>query len=776
MPKVNVKRAAASKTAMNLDSTHVTTFEFGQTRPILYRHMNPSEKIDVDLAMMVRSSALTYPSYGGIRFIHRGFFVPYRLISPKFEDFFRGRTINHNGVASDVAIPTFTNFDVVRLLTAANILPSGISLPVDDLDPRVVYSQPDISKPLGFSVPSSSALLNSYPNLIDGSLLDPSEAVTVQNGFLFAHVQQWNKIGINWVPPVVPLDSNSNPLDYDFYYDLCINPDQDSDNQNQTYVRVFCRMKPYGRFVIKVFNSLGYKITFPTLSAQRFIIYDPTNFDSTKVDKLNFETDYEEEYNAFALLAYLRIIYDNYLPSQFAQNSIFNAFFMYLTMPDVFTNVNNMKLGSTSNIPAFMNNARSPLAFILSDMLYYGFQVFAGSDYFTDAWYNENSVISGQFVDYSNSNPGSVSLSSTISRNNYVPGRGSTSNPIVGDTGVFFTTRNSADPNNASTNNLLLTASASGHKWLNSLYNLFLRSNLAGSRIGETLLSVFGIKAPSAKLDKSVYLGKKMNDFVIGDVTSFATTENAQGEQLGVLGEYAGKGYSFVEHDHGNKFSYEADEWGVFLILSSTIADGGYVQGIDRMNLITDRFDFYQPELEKTGMQPTLVEEFMAPPSQQYSWSSENYPKANNNYRSGNCFGFLPRYSFMKKPCNLLTGDFEWPSLGGGIFGELNAYHTFRLFSNPNFSIQNASTDWNYQKVSSLVQPFTNPVAQGEVLFDNGTQYNRIFSVQDNQQDHFFAVISFKTKLITPMIGMANSIDLDGFNEIEMQMNGTAMD
>lgn len=774
MPKVNVKRAAASKTAMNLDSSHVTTFEFGQTRPIMYRHMNPSEKIDVDLAMMVRSSPLNFPSYGGIRFIHRGFFVPYRLISPKFEDFFRGRTINVSGVQSDVYIPTFTNFGILRIFTSVNKLPSGI-VNIKNTPDRKLYSEPDVSgKPLGFALSSYDSSFNTYFN-IPQSVNLANSFYQVQNGFIKCNCRAWQTVGPSYIPPV-PVDVNNNDIPYDFFYDICVNPDADNDSQNQIYVRCFAQFKPYGRFILKVLNSLGYNITFPFKDQSFFDFYqdasgktDPTSVPSKYVDTILFESVYEEKYNAFALLAYLRILFDNYLPSQYATNSIFNALFVWLNDPGVYTSGQNMELDS--NQQTFLSASTSPMVSIMSTLLYYGFQVFAGSDYFTDAWYNQNSVISGQFSDVSSS-PGVNNLG--ISSFKDVPNRSLTSFVDVSDDSVNFSfNRGTVSPNS---NNVVWSASASGHKWLNSLYNLFLRSNLAGSRIGETLLSVFGIKAPSAKLDKSVYLGKKMNDFVIGDVTAFATTEDSQGKELGVLGEYAGKGFSLSEHDKGNNFSYEADEWGVFLILSSTIADGGYVQGIDRMNLITDRFDFYQPELEKTGMQPTLVEEFLAPPSNLHPGCYETSPRPQNNYASGNCFGFLPRYSFMKKPLSLLTGDFNIKSLGGTRFGELQAYHTFRLFQNPNFVYGPNSLAPDENEVSSLVQPLSDPVAQGQVLFDNGGQYNRIFSVQDNQQDHFFAVISFKTKLITPMIGMANSIDLDGFNEIEMQMNGTAMD
>ena len=195
MAKISVKQAAAGKSVMNLSGSHVTTFDFGQVRPSFYRHMNPSEKIKVDLSMMVRCAPLNWPAYGGARFIHRGFFVPYRLISPEFEHFYRGRSVNVDGVQSNVAIPKFTNIDLLRVITADSLLEGSTS--EDDFHR---FGNIDLTQALGVAI------------------ADPGEA-THYGEVDFARTQPWTYVQNLFVKafvgqPLTNTDSLQIPDDF----------------------------------------------------------------------------------------------------------------------------------------------------------------------------------------------------------------------------------------------------------------------------------------------------------------------------------------------------------------------------------------------------------------------------------------------------------------------------------------------------------------------------------------------------------------------------------
>ena len=85
--KIPAQTALSSKTKLDLSCDHVTTMQFMKMQPVYYRHMLKGEHINFNVLANIRPAPMAVPSYGRIRCNLRGFFVPYRLVFPKWSDF-----------------------------------------------------------------------------------------------------------------------------------------------------------------------------------------------------------------------------------------------------------------------------------------------------------------------------------------------------------------------------------------------------------------------------------------------------------------------------------------------------------------------------------------------------------------------------------------------------------------------------------------------------------------------------------------------------------------
>ena len=748
--KISIKTAAAGMHHLSLPSNHQTTFEFGQVRPTYYRWLDPKDKIKVNTSMLSLTAPMTFPAYGGARFVHRAFFVPARLISPDFKNYFESRKINVEGSLEEVYLPYFSLgsflFDVFICNAQRDDSETDSILRFGNLK--------DSYGAVGCMQNSSSwdyiapAVRNAvFSEIGQDELLSP----WLENAFIKVKIKvksidgSGNLTGYSMSNSgdVQAFSSTDGVPAFDFCY--CIK--QGTNN----FIACYAQIKPYGRFILKVMDSLGYNISFPFYDCVSQGSY-PSGQGLPNVKFPVLVNGYDVNYNAIGLCSFLRVLMDNYLPSQFINASEFSQFFNYLNNPGNYVDDSTMDI---------LQNGFSSTIFI--SMLRYAYQVRSNSHYFTDAWYNENSIISGQFTKSTLDRAGSFTIPS---------GRGVDTLVKQGDDGVFF------GESTSTLANIRNFASATGHKWLQSIYNLFMRQNLAGSKLSDSILSMFGIKPEVARLQVSEYLGKKTNELQISQITQGATTETTVNGVTSqhTLGDYAGKGISVLSDN--SKFEYNAQEWGLFIILTSLVSDGGYVQGIDRQNMLINSMDFYHSELEKTGNQPIAVGELLAPPSLSEFGNKETLPNQDTaNYKPMNVFGFAPRYAWSKYGKDFLTGDYKIKHLGGTPSGELNCQHLFRLFRNPNVYYAPTYGIPNQDNIdSALMQINLNPVAQGEILFDNGQQYNRIFNVQDNQQDHFHAIMHFDVSLETTKLPIDASIDLDGFQEVEIAGTTNSMD
>jgi len=322
-------------------------------------------------------------------------------------------------------------------------------------------------------------------------------------------------------------------------------------------------------------------------------------------------------YNALALISYFKVINDWYYPSQYVAASSLSEF------------LDRVYNGVVTEI-----TARD-----LNECFMYASAVdMYNPDYFTSAFDNPEgpSVINNTGVIFND-------ISSTF--------------PDY--TRITLDTNNTPQLQNANELPVKTQLTEYGLHTLHALSDYMKRNQLAGSRALDRYLARFGVTLSSEKLNRSTYLGVKSTPLQFSSVESTSSTDNA------FLGDYAGKGQSFIQ----DSFTCNPqNEYGMFLIVNTFVPQVGYVQGIDRHNLHLSNYDFYTPEFDALGNQAISKLEL---------YNNIVGYVDNSEDVVNKVFGFTPRYSEYKVPRDFLTGDFRVRSVGAD---NLQAWHLMRLF------------------------------------------------------------------------------------------------
>lgn len=111
MAKITFKAAAKrEKNLHDASSTHITTFESGQSRPTYYRPLLMGDRVSVDISNSVRLSPLVVPTYGDFELRHSAFFVPFDTVWPFYNDF-KGNSQRQifNDMSTSAVIPGWTD-------------------------------------------------------------------------------------------------------------------------------------------------------------------------------------------------------------------------------------------------------------------------------------------------------------------------------------------------------------------------------------------------------------------------------------------------------------------------------------------------------------------------------------------------------------------------------------------------------------------------------------------------------------------------------------------
>lgn len=355
------------------------------------------------------------------------------------------------------------------------------------------------------------------------------------------------------------------------------------------------------------------------------------------------------------------------------------------------------------------------------------------SDYFTSAWSTFDSQIpqDGNYAP----NPFSPLFTDNLGRPN--------NDDVYNEEKVFDT---------ASTGPVLeqylgeTTLTSFGLRVLRAVDNYLTRNNWAGSRAVERILARFGVKVPEFRYNYTEYCGSDASEFNISDVTNLTESHDFD------LGSYAGKMWN---QNLSKQFVYDAKEPGLFIIIHAIMPAIDYYQGTDRLHLCLNRFDWYTQEFDSIGNDAIPVAEIyddfgIGVDNAQIASEVEidTLTTGDNPNLPKKIFGFLPRYTHFKVPRGWLTGAYRVPSLRMEIDG-------FNL----------------YRKISA-----TDAIrAQGNFLYMDSKEYDRIFSVDENLSDKFFPSFYFNVDLESKMKSISDSIPLDGKGDMSVTSNGNIL-
>lgn len=164
----------------------------------------------------------------------------------------------------------------------------------------------------------------------------------------------------------------------------------------------------------------------------------------------------------------------------------------------------------------------------------------------------------------------------------------------------------------------------------------FERRAVGGTRYIEQNYAFFGVRSSDGRLQRSEYLGGSRNPVVISQVL-----QTSEGTASSPLGTPAGNAVSA-----GGKYIFDRsfEEYGWIIGLMSIMPKPDYIQGIPKMFLRRDVYDYYWPQFAKIGEQPIENQELYFSPT------------SNNN---DGTFGYTPRYAEYRFRNNRVCGDFK---------------------------------------------------------------------------------------------------------------------
>lgn len=314
-------------------------------------------------------------------------------------------------------------------------------------------------------------------------------------------------------------------------------------------------LTPFGRYVRKVLNLLGY----PYL---------------TRLDFSSSAT--EVVMSALPLLAFFKVYHDFYESRQYASTSVIKDF-----LSGAFTSTGNTywTRGASSDAIDGINRLNLSSISIFDRLL-----LLFPSDYVTSAQTypslvggNQNIVIPS---DTASSLGRPIYQLNALTQNN---------DNVSYSSGVVSSQVSQSNPM---------------HRLLDNFENMIRRFNLVGSREIDRIRAQFGIVPKVAKNQYSRFYGGFSSELHIQDVTSTSAEPSVDN----YLGSYAGKGII----SDGDSFNIDSDDFGMMLAFSFIKVTPLYSPGLSREILKTSFFSYYNPDFDHGYAQAVSIGEVVS--------------------------------------------------------------------------------------------------------------------------------------------------------------------
>ena len=265
-------------------------------------------------------------------------------------------------------------------------------------------------------------------------------------------------------------------------------------------------------------------------------------------------------------------------------------------------------------------------------------------------------------------------------------------------------------PNTANITNIIGMFDYNAVRIAKGLAKYLEKNNISGGSDLQQLLAHWGTAPNPLVFNRSVYIGSFVDHMRIDEVVSPVDTEFSRAGEVGTKINMNGNG----------SFEYTANEHGFFIVVLTARPENTYKGGIRREVLHgclgNGRFDFYTPELEKTGFQPAY-----------------NYEKMTECFRAdgeadpfASC-GYVPRYAENKRQFNRYTGQMQTH-----LFDDLRVV---RDFSAAQYSDNDLFINTDFTMIYGYPATY---------------RYDRFFEMERPDYDHFDGWIKFDIDVSSP--------------------------
>ena len=233
----------------------------------------------------------------------------------------------------------------------------------------------------------------------------------------------------------------------------------------------------------------------------------------------------------------------------------------------------------------------------------------------------------------------------------------------------------------------------------------------AGNQIEDNWNAHYGVKNRSHMITHPKFIGSYDAPLNIGDIDATAQTGSGANQQLASV---AGKGITSMD---GRTFEFETSDFGVIIGMWSMLPEAEYnAAGINRMNSLLEREDFFFPEFENLGLAPVGGENFMAGTS-----SGSVQPN----------IGYAPRYWEYKQRFDEVHNQFM-------SFGSSGAIGDFAPWASPKYDVVDAL----YDSASAL------PLS---CLYVNPSLFDINFGASADTSDQFLVDFYFNVDAVRSM-------------------------
>lgn len=735
--KIATQTAFKARSRFNLDHDYNSTFTFGETQPSFIREMIPGSKIEIKSNSLVRLAPMPAPTFGRMKIENRSHFIPLSSLVKHFQDSFLTQTIVSEGPKT-FKVETLPHIQLARLcwyvLTGAKCTIYKTAA----LDES--YRQQTVK---GFNVSDSTsktALETLLASLQTSHYLTANQATT-------APIGEYGENFLQIIPErLFNLDDNLSPLDVTKCTTIPLankNTSPGNFGLNRVGELDATGEADFAHGAVHM-NGADYVHTVTRTNGEIIhFAFRLSNF-GKRLRKiligLGYQIDFraKNEVSLLPLFAYYKAYFDSF----------------GLTLYQNYLHTNACKCLTDFDY----NNTPS----------YNDFDDTLPRQIFRNFIYDLGNCFATAPQDYVSSHM----LTTAVS-----PSAGGAMSFIDVQSGdipiVLPSSENPRADHEAINGHAYINQVIHSHldsEYLKKLYKWTNKNTIAGKRIREILISQgFGDWIDK---QKTFFIGQDEQRIEIMEISATADTTNIGGSSLG---EWAGKGRS---EKQSKKHSYETDEHGYFITISTLIPEGGYTQALsDHVNELS-KFDFYNPEFDSMGYDASRFSETVCGTQ---NWSQHGGDQDDAQASLTETFGFKPRYLEKKVQFNKSNGDFSLRSTRNSYLpytldklidvGEREVTEDIRIENEPYYHVKkmfpltdipSAGDIWRYYYRYAWLSNFNRIFVNGGAVqyFPQGTEIDFISQEMETTQADNFLLHQFnEVTYHAPMLSISHSYE-----------------